>query len=98
LRMEEEALEKLYQVKKQNADMFSLPQYEKVAVYIDMLIVYVKDPTEISARQFMQNMSSSSDKFNLAGEENKTIAFFGWLMAKVKQTDYYKLVLGMVKS
>ncbi|HYG50587.1 MAG TPA: hypothetical protein VD905_06770 [Flavobacteriales bacterium] len=97
LRMEEEALEKLHQVKKQNMDLFALPQYEKVGVYIDMLIAYVKDPTEISARQFMANMSTSSEKFNLAQEENKTIAFFGWLMAKVKQTDYYKLVLGMVK-
>ncbi len=98
LRMEEEAIEKLEQTQKQNLDLLALPQYEKVAVYIEMLKVYIKDPTHLSAKQFMANMDSSSQKFSLSDEENKTIAFFGWLMAKVKQTDYYKLVLGMVKS
>lgn len=98
LRMEEEALEKLEQTEKQNLDLLLLPQYEKVKVYIDMLKVYIKDPTHLSAKQFMANMDLSSEKFSLGDEENKTIAFFGWLMAKVKQTDYYKLVLGMVKS
>lgn len=98
LHMEEEALEKLHQTKKANLDLIAMPQYEKVGIYIDLLIMYIQDPSQITARHFMSKMDITSEKYILAEEENKVIAFFGWLLAKTKQTDYYKLVLGMVKS
>lgn len=98
LRFEEESLERLQQTKKRYQPLLALPQYEKVGVYIDMLMVYIQDPTQITAKQFSSNMASSTQRFSLQDEENKTIAFFGWLLSRVRQMDYYKLVLGMVKS
>lgn len=98
LRQEEEGLQKLYQITEKYAGLLELPQYEKVKVYCEMLIEYFKDPNKLSPRQFMLNMNKSSEKFSLQNEENKTIAFFCWLLAKVKQTDYYKLTMETVKS
>lgn len=94
---EDEGLQLILETQKTYEQLLNLPQYEKVRVYIEMLIAYFQDPSTVSARQFQQNMATSSEKFSLAEEENKTIAFFCWLMAKVKQADYYKVIMATVK-
>jgi hypothetical protein len=97
LHQEDEALECLQQITVIYSDLLDLPQYEKVKVYIEMLGDYFKDPHHLSPRLFMANMNSTSEKFSLQAEENKTIAFFCWLLSKVKKVDYYELTMEMVK-
>lgn len=96
--MEEQGLAVLLDIIETYAPLLELPQYEKVKVYIDMLITYFNDPDDLSPKEFMLNMNSSGEKFSIKEEENKTIAFFGWLLAKVRHTDYYHVVMEMVKS
>lgn len=93
---EELSIKTLNIIIENNIDLLELPQYLKVKVYCDMLIDYIKDPV-LSQKQFMETMAATSEKYSIRIEENKTIAFFCWLLAKVKNVDYYTLTLDMVK-
>ncbi len=95
---EEEGLEVLNSILKRYEDLLQMPQYEKVKVYLQILIIYFENPDHPEPKRFVNVIEKNSDKFDFKNEENKTIAFFCWMVAKIKKTDFYKLILATVKS
>ena len=98
VKREDEGLEVLYEIKKHYADQLELAPYKKVAGYLDHCILYFLNPDDERIKKFVQQVEKSTNNLTSLDEENKTIAFFCWLLAKVKKMDYYKLTLSMVKS
>ena len=95
---EDIALNRLKLLEKNFSDMFVLPQYEKVGVFINLTKQYLVDPYKFPRREFLMQIKRETAVFSLDKEESKSLAFYAWLRSKVEEKDYYSLLVETVKS
>jgi hypothetical protein len=94
---EDIALQSLADIKMRFTQLLKEPVYKKVIVFIETCISYIKDPYAITRNEMKAIVKRDVEMFSLELEENKSLAYYAWLVSKIDNKNYYETVLEIVK-
>lgn len=94
---EDISLRMIKHLEKDFSAMFTVPIYQKVAVFIRLLKQFILDPYSITFTEFRNEAAIDLFATHVEDEESKAIAFYCWLKAKLLQRDYYEVLLEEVQ-
>jgi hypothetical protein len=87
------AIRILESLKQKHADMFSSEQYGMVKIYINTLLMYLKDPYQTSLEVIADMEKKTNFKDERLYDDPKLLAFYAWLKSKITKKNLYQSML-----
>jgi hypothetical protein len=87
------AIRILESLKQKHADMFSSEQYAMVQIYINTLLMYLKDPYQTSLQAIADMEKKTNFKDERLYDDPKLLAFYAWLKSKITKKNLYQSML-----
>lgn len=97
LKNEDISLQGLQEIKTRFKELLNKPVYKKVTVFLETCANYIKDPYALTRADTKQMVKRDMEMFALELEENKSLAYYAWIISKLEGTAYYDTVLEIVK-
>lgn len=96
LKNEDIALSGIRDLRQRYTELLSQDIYRKVNAFLDTCEKYMQNPFVFSQREKKEIMRRDIEMFSLTREENKTLAYYAWIISKMEGTPYYQTVLTTV--
>ncbi|MFN3918328.1 MAG: hypothetical protein ACK4K0_11410 [Flavobacteriales bacterium] len=90
---EDQAIKILSAIRKNYTFLLNKPIYKKAAMFLPVLENFMKDPYAISFKQFNENAEKNMFIIPAEEEESKSLAFYGWMKAKLLNKNYYEVMM-----
>ncbi len=83
-------------IRKNFRDLFELPVYKRVQVFISLMEKLNKNPQIASTKNFREEVENSFVFIEAEREDIQAMAFYGWLKSKMEKRNYYEVLLELV--
>ncbi|MFI5204540.1 MAG: hypothetical protein ACHQF2_08605, partial [Flavobacteriales bacterium] len=97
LKNEDISLQSLADIRVRFKELLGEVVYRKVVVFLETCEKYIKDPYALTRSQTKEMVKRDMEMFALELEENKSLAYYAWIISKMDGTPYYETVLEIVK-
>lgn len=92
------ARSKIKSIEKNFKELFLLPAYQKVSVYLSFVRRMATSPGAEVYPEFYEEVQASFDFMPVARENIHEMGFYGWLKSRMTQGDFYEVLLELVRN
>jgi hypothetical protein len=90
------ALNRIRSIDRYFADMFALPQYQRVKGFLGFIRAFINDPMSVTNEEFVQKAEKTLIVNVHEQEDIQAMTFYAWLKSKMYKQPYYEVLLEMV--